>query len=468
MTDKVAGQSSGLIYSLEDKPPLAHSVYASIQHILASFVGLITPALIIGATLGLHEQIPYLISMALMVSGVGTFIQARRVGPIGAGMLCVQGTSFAFLGSVIAAGFIAKSNGGGPDEILSLIFGVCFFGAFFEIFLSFYIEKLQQVITPLVSGIVITIIGVSLIQVGVTDLAGGHGAETFGDPKNLLVGATAVVVIIAMNCSSNLLVRLSAIFVGIGVGWLLSLALGTAEMGSFDGVALVSIPIPFKYGFSFDWMAFVPVCIVYVITTLETAGDITANCQISQQPIKGKAYFKRLRSGILGDGVVSVIASTFNAFPHTTISQNNGVIQITGIASRHVGMVLGVMLMLLGLFPAIGAFLQMIPKPALGGATIVLFGTVAAAGVKILASEHLCRRKLLIMAVSFGFGIGVTLVPNVFAQLPELARNILSSPVTAGGFAAIILTLVLPEEKHSDEECAASVASPDAVLAADS
>jgi len=172
--------SSDLIYGLDDKPPFVESSFAAIQHVLASFVGIITPTLIIGGVLGLGEHIPYLISMALIVSGVGTFIQARRLFNVGTGMICVQGTSFAFLGSILAAGFIAKGKGGGPEEILSLIFGVCFLGCFIEIALSQFLHKLRRIVTPLVTGTVITIIGVSLIKVGMTDLAGGFGAEDFG------------------------------------------------------------------------------------------------------------------------------------------------------------------------------------------------------------------------------------------------------------------------------------------------
>ncbi|MGB3621037.1 MAG: solute carrier family 23 protein, partial [Ketobacter sp.] len=190
---------SDMIYPLDSKPPFMEATFAAIQHVLASFVGIITPTLIIGGVLGLGEHIPYLISMSLMVSGVGTFIQARRPAGIGAGMICVQGTSFAFLGTILAAGFIAKGQGGGPDEMLSLIFGVCFLGAFIEMFLSQLMHKLSKVITPLVTGIVITIIGISLIKVGMTDLAGGFNATDFGSWQNLSLGLFVLVLIIALN-----------------------------------------------------------------------------------------------------------------------------------------------------------------------------------------------------------------------------------------------------------------------------
>ena len=442
---------SDMIYPLDSKPPFMEATFAAIQHVLASFVGIITPTLIIGGVLGLGEHIPYLISMSLMVSGVGTFIQARRPAGIGAGMICVQGTSFAFLGTILAAGFIAKGQGGGPDEMLSLIFGVCFLGAFIEMFLSQLMHKLSKVITPLVTGIVITIIGISLIKVGMTDLAGGFNATDFGSWQNLSLGLFVLVLIIALNQSRNQWIRLTSIVSGLVAGFIISGFLGKLDFSHLSSLPLISVPVPFKYGFSFDWAAFVPIALIYVITTIESTGDITANCLISKQPIEGDSYLKRVKGGVLADGLNSAIAAIFNTFPNTTFSQNNGVIQLTGIASRHVGLFIAVVLMVLGLFPVIGGILQQIPKPVLGGATLVMFGTVAAAGVKILANEDLDRRKMLIMAVAFGVGLGVSMVPNVLDVTPKVIQNIFGSPVTTGGLMAIVLNLLMPEEHRATE-----------------
>ncbi|UPW17041.1 purine permease [Agarivorans sp. TSD2052] len=446
-SDNETAVSKDLIYQLHDRPPAAQAFFAGLQHVLACFVGIITPTLIIGGVLGLGEHIPYLISMALIVSGVGTFIQAKKIGPVGAGMICVQGTSFAFLGSVLAAGFIAKGQGGGPEEILSLIFGVCFLGAFIEIFLSQVLIKMKKIITPLVTGIVITIIGISLIKIGMTDLAGGFKASDFGSMQNLSLGAIVLLTIIVLNRSTNPWLRLSAIVIGLIVGMVIAIFMGKVDFSSVLSQPSISVPMPFKYGFSFDWVAFLPVAIIYFITAIESAGDITANCAVSQQPIKGDSYLKRVRSGVLADGVNSLIAATFNTFPNTTFSQNNGVIQLTGVASRYIGFYIAAILVVLGLFPILGAVLQQIPKPVLGGATLVMFGTVAAAGIKILASDELNRRKLLIMAVSFGVGLGVTMVPDLLQHAPKLVQNIFGSAVTSGGLTAILLSLLLPEER---------------------
>ncbi|RLU03729.1 MAG: purine permease [Ketobacter sp.] len=447
----MSSSQSDLIYPLDARPPFLEATFAAIQHVLASFVGIITPTLIIGGVLGLGEHIPYLISMALMVSGVGTFIQARRPLSVGAGMICVQGTSFAFLGSILAAGFIAKGKGGGPDEILSLIFGVCLLGAFIEIFLSQVMHKLKRVITPLVTGIVITIIGVSLIKVGMTDLAGGFKAKDFGSLQNLGLGLFVLTLIIILNRSKNQFLRLTSIVVGLAAGFVVAGLMGKLNFSHLSSLPLVSIPVPFKYGFSFDFSAFLPIALIYVITTIETTGDITANCLISKQPIEGDTYLQRIKGGVLGDGVNSALAAVFNTFPNTTFSQNNGVIQLTGIASRYVGMYIAGLLVLLGLFPIIGGVLQQIPKPVLGGATLVMFGTVAAAGVKILAGEDLDRRKMLIMAVAFGVGLGVSMVPDLLAATPKLVQNVFGSPITTGGLTAIILNLILPDESVSEK-----------------
>lgn len=452
---------SDLIYGLDARPAPLAAFFAALQHVLACFVGIITPTLIIGGVLGLGEQVPYLISMGLMVSGVGTLIQARRPLGIGAGMICVQGTSFAFLSAVLAAGFIVKQRGGGPDEILAMIFGVCFFGAFIEMVLSQFIGRLQRVVTPLVTGIVITIIGISLIKVGITDVGGGFNAPDFGAPVNLALGGLVLAVIIALNRLSNPWLRLCAIVIGLLVGSIAAYFTGVLVPKPISSLPWVSLPVPFMYGFDFDWMAFFPVALIYLITAIETSGDLTANCMISRQPIKGPEYLKRIKGGVLGDGVCSLIAAAFNTFPNTTFSQNNGVIQLTGVASRYVGYYIGAILILLGLFPMVGAVLQQIPKPVLGGATLVMFGTVAAAGVRILAQAPLDRRSLLIMATSFGIGLGLSSQPELLSQLPKLVQNIFGSAITSGGLTAIILNLVLPMEGQSTATDSVEIAEVD-------
>ncbi|WP_330564997.1 nucleobase:cation symporter-2 family protein [Pseudomonas yamanorum] len=438
---------SDLIYGLNDRPKPLPALLAALQHVLAAFVGIITPPLIIGSTLGLTAHLPYLISMALMVSGVGTFIQARRPFGIGAGMICLQGTSFAFLGAVLSAGFLVKQRGGSPEDILAMIFGVCFFGAAVQVVLSRFIGQLRRVITPLVTGIVITLIGISLIKVGITDLGGGFNAPDFGAPTNLALGVFVVMTIILLNRSNTPWVRLSAIIIGLALGSLAAWLSGKLVPQALPDLPLISLPTPFHFGFNFDWSAFLPVALIYLISTIETVGDLTANCMIARQPISGPSYISRLKGGVLGDGISCMIAATFSAFPNTTFAQNNGVIQLTGVASRYVGLYIGVVLFCLGLFPLIGAVLQQIPKPVLGGATLVMFGSVAAAGVRILAQAPLDRRSMLIIATSFGVGLGIAAQPNLLHLMPTLVQNLFDSAITSGGLTAIVLCLLLPEPK---------------------
>ncbi|MGJ8581644.1 MAG: uracil-xanthine permease family protein [Psychromonas sp.] len=451
--------NSELIYKLDDNPSNKESFFAAIQHVLASFIGIITPTLIIGGVLGLGDEIPYLISMALMVSGVGTIIQAKRPLGIGAGMICVQGTSFAFLSSVLAAGFIAKANGGGPDQILSLIFGVCVLGAFVEIAVSQFLDKLKRIITPVVTGTVITVIGISLIKVGFTDLAGGqwlltNKPELFASFDNLFLGGLVMASIITAHKYGNQWVRLSSIIIGMIIGMIAAILMGKVNFSAINQVeSIISLPVPFKYGFSFDIAAFIPIALIYLITAIETSGDITANCMVSKQPIAGKSYIKRIQQGILGDGVNSLIAGLFNTFPNTTFSQNNGVIQLTGIASRFIGVWIGGILIVMGLFPHIGALFRAVPNSVLGGATIIMFATVATAGVKILTHVELNRKNMLTLAVSFGMGLGVLLVPevvntvsaNIGGDLGSIVKSIFGSPITASGLSVILLTLFLGE-----------------------
>ena len=258
-----------LVYGLEDKPSPMESAYAAMQHLLAIIVGIITPTLVIGGVLGLGERIPYLISMSLIVSGVATFIQAKRIGPIGSGLLSVQGTSFAFLGAILTAGFIVKGQGGGPDEILATIFGICFVGAFIEIVLSRFLHVLKGIITPVVTGTVVMLIGLSLVKVGITDMAGGkwlldNKPQFFGTVGNLGLGVLVLLVVLILNRSKNPMIRMGSIVGGILVGYLVALTMGKVNFGHMSGVEMISIPFPFNYGFDFNWTAFVGVAFIYV------------------------------------------------------------------------------------------------------------------------------------------------------------------------------------------------------------
>ncbi len=441
-------QNTQLVYKLTDVPPPPKAALAAFQHVLASIVGIATPSLIIGGVLGLGENIPYLIAMAFFVSGVATFIQCKRIGPVGSGLLSVQGTSFAFLGAILAAGFAVKGQGGTSEDILAMIFGLCLAGSVIEIILSRFLDKLKRIITPTVTGVVITIIGLSLIKAGFTDFAGGATAgDDLGKPLYLLLGLLVVAVILVTTFLGNPMLRIAAIMLGLIVGTIVASFFGLVNFGALSNAQLFALPIPFKYGISFDFGLFLPIAFLYLVTAIETSGDLTANSVIAGEPVEGDVYIERIKGGVLGDGVNSAIAAVFNTFPNTTFSQNNGVIQMTGVASRHVGMWIGGILVLMGLFPIVGAFFLIIPKPVLGGATVVLFASIAVAGIRILASQEMTLRRVYIMAVSFGLALGVTLVPDATQHLPTFMKQVFAAPITLAGLSAIILSLVIPEDK---------------------
>ncbi|MGF1482233.1 MAG: uracil-xanthine permease family protein [Cyanophyceae cyanobacterium] len=439
---------SDLIYGLESRPPFVESVFVALQHVFACFVGIITPGLIICSAL----QVPpadttFILSMSLVVSGIATFIQAKRIGPVGSGLLSVQGTSFAFLGPIIATGSAVTGAGGTPQEALGLIFGLCFFGAFVEIFISRFLHLANKVITPLVTGVVVTLIGLTLIRVGITSIGGGVPAqnnETFGSPTYLGVAFLVLAVIVVLNSLNNSFLRMSSIVIGLAVGYLVSIPLGLVDFSNLANLPIVAFPIPFRYGFGFDWGAFIPFAFLYLITAIESIGDLTATSAISGEPIEGGTYFRRLKGGVLGDGVNSMIAACLNTFPNTTFSQNNGVIQLTGVGSRYVGYFISAIFIILGLFPLVAGVFQALPQPVLGGATIVMFGTVAVAGIKILSCVNLTKRNSIILALALGLGLGVTFVPEILDTSPPLVKNIFSSGISTGGITALLLNLVLP------------------------
>ena len=222
------------------------------------------------------------------------------------------------------------------------------------------------------------------------------------------------------------------------MGYFVSWAIGMVDFSGLKDYGSFNIPIPFRYGIAFDWSSIIALGLVYLITAIEAYGDITANSMISGQPVEGDKFMKRASGGILADGCNSAFAGVFNSFPNSIFAQNNGMIQLTGVASRYVGYFIAGMLILLGLFPVIGLIFSLMPDPVLGGATLLMFGTVAAAGIRIIASQNIDRKATLVMAISFSFGLSVELVPEILTQLPETLRNIFSSGITTGGVMAIL------------------------------
>ncbi|EKO3575412.1 uracil-xanthine permease [Vibrio metschnikovii] len=446
---------SELIYQLNERPPLPQTLFAAIQHLLAMFVAVITPSLIICQALGVPaDQTNTIISMSLFASGLSSFIQIRTFGPIGSGLLSIQGTSFNFLGPIIGAGLALKAGGADIATMMAAIFGTIFVASFAEILLSRVLQFAQRIITPLVSGIVVTLIGLTLVQVGLVSIGGGYSAlsdGSFGSLDKLALAGTVLALIVILNRARNPYIRVASIVIAMLVGYIMAYLLGMVDTTQRPQSSLIALPIPMQYGLSFDWSLFIPLVLIFLITALEAIGDITATSEVSGEPVKGPVYMKRIKGGVLADGINSALAALLNSFPNSTFSQNNGVILLTGVASRYVGYFIAAMLMLLGLFPGVASFVQLIPEPVLGGATIVMFGTIAAAGVRIISRVELDRRAILIMALSFSMGLGIAQKPEILQFMPEIIKSIFSSGVAAGGITAILLNLLLPEHSTRQE-----------------
>lgn len=426
-----------LIYGVEDRPPLHDAFFAALQHLLAIFVAIITPPLIIAKSLRLDAALTgFLVSMSLFVSGIATFIQCRRIGPVGCRMLCVQGTSFSFIGPIIAIGTVSG---------LPAVFGACVLGAPVEILVSCTFRYLRKIITPLVSGIVVMLIGLTLIKAGVVSCGGGDAsAADFGSSRNLLVALAVLVSVILFNLCRNKYLRMSSIFIGIIVGYVISLCLGMVDFTPFENASFTFYSLmPFQLGFEVNWSAILAMGIVYLVTAIEATGDVTANSMISGLSLNDKGYSKRIAGGVMADGINSMIAGVFSSFPNSIFAQNNGIIQLTGVASRYVGYFIAAMLILLGIFPIIGIVFSTLPSPVLGGATLLMFGTVAATGVRIVASQDIDRKAILVLATSLAFGMGVELMPDILRGASDSVRIIFSSGITTGGLTAIISNGVL-------------------------
>ncbi|WP_039057965.1 uracil-xanthine permease family protein [Enterobacter sp. Bisph1] len=443
--------SSELIYRLEDRPPLPQTLFAALQHLLAMFVGVITPALLICQALGLPAQdTQHIISMSLFASGVASVIQIKAWGPVGSGLLSIQGTSFNFVAPLIMGGTALKTGGADVPTMMAALFGTLMLASCTEMVISRILPLARRIITPLVSGVVVMIIGLSLIQVGLTSVGGGYAAmanHTFGAPKNLLLAGVVLGLIILLNRQRNPYLRIASLVIAMAVGYVLAMLLGMLpEYNAPESTFMV--PTPLYYGLSIDWSLLLPLMLVFMITSLETIGDITATSDVSEQPVTGPLYMKRLKGGVLANGLNSFVSAVFNTFPNSCFGQNNGVIQLTGVASRYIGFFIAMMLIVLGLFPAVSAFVQQLPEPVLGGATLVMFGTIAASGVRIVSREPLNRRAILILALSLAVGLGVSQQPQILQFAPDWLKNLLSSGIAAGGITAIVLNLIFPPETN--------------------
>ncbi|MEP3686299.1 MAG: nucleobase:cation symporter-2 family protein [Sulfitobacter dubius] len=439
-------------------PALSKAIPLGIQHVLAMFVSNVTPAIIVAGAAGFgfgsdagaqgFPDMTYLIQMSMLFAGIATLFQTIGFGPVGARLPIVQGTSFAFLPIMIP---LVAGKG---VEALPALFGGVLVGGLFHMVLGTFIGRIRFALPPLVTGLVVTMIGLALVKVGIQYAAGGVPAIDQPEYGSLLNWSAALVVIVAtlgLKFFTRGMLSVSAVVIGIALGYIYALAVGmiTFEgiVTSWDRAATVALPIPFAYGFEFSFAAVVGFCLMAFVSAVETVGDVSgitkggAGREASDAEITGATY---------ADGLGSAIAGVFGGFPNTSFSQNVGLIAMTGVMSRHVVTIGALFLILCGLVPKVGAVIRTIPIEVLGGGVIVMFGMVVAAGVSMLSDVNWNRRNMVIFAISLSIGLGLQLDPKAVQYLPDTLRVLMTSGLLPAALIAIVLNLLLPEQLSDD------------------
>ncbi len=424
-------------------PPIAQAVPLGLQHVLAMFASNVTPSIIVAGAAGLAfggpEQI-YLIQMAMLFAGVATLFQTVGIGPIGAKLPIMQGTSFAFVG--VLAG-VAATQGLGVALSACIVAGVIHF------LLGGVIKHLRFMFPPLVTGLVILAIGLYLIPVAIKYAAGGAAkfqmeAESFGSLMHWSVALTVVVVALLCKFLTKGLISNAAILIGLLAGYIVAFAFGMVNFGAVGKAAWVNIPKVLPYGFEFSLGAVIGVTLVSIVSAIETVGDTSgttkagAGRDATDEEIAGATY---------ADGLGTAVAGVFGGLPNTSFSQNVGIVGMTGIMSRHVVTIGGIILIICGLMPKIGAVIASMPLPVLGGGVIVMFGMVAAAGMNMLSDVTMSRRNMIIISVSLAVGLGLNLVPSAVQYLPGIWKTLATSAVAPTALLAVVLNLVLPHDE---------------------
>ena len=431
---------SNLKYGVNDNPNLLTKILLGLQHIFAAFGGIIVVPLVISSSLGFDATMSTaVISASILAAGIATIIQARGVGRIGSRVACIMGTDFTFVSPSISVGSVLGLPG---------IIGATILGALFEIILSYFIKPLMKLFPPIVTGTVVCLIGLTLLPVSMDWAAGGVGAADYGSLTNVSIAMFVMIITLLLNRYGKGMLSSASILIGMVVGYLICIPLGKVDFSPVAQASFMSIPQILQYGVTFDLKALIAFLPAYFVTTIETVGCLKAIGEVSNVDMDDK----RVGSGVLADGVGSICGAAVGAFPNTSFSQNVGLIPLTKVASKHVAIMAGILLVFLGLFPKFAAIINGIPSPVLGGVGIVMFGTVAAAGIKTLSSVEINDRNLLIIATSIGLGLGVTFRPDFLAQLPGGLQMIFSSGISTGTIVALILNIILREDKKHVKE----------------
>ena len=422
--------------------PLNQSIPLGIQHVFAMFAGNITVPIIVAGVFGstTAEKI-FLIQMALFVAGVATIIQTVGYKSIGSRLPIIQGTSFAFIPIILPF----KAVG------LGAVLTAAFIGGIFQMWIGKMLKPIRHMFPPLVTGIVVLMIGVSLLKVGFMYAGGGgwlmnNKPEIFGNVNHLFISFTVLVVALIAHQKGKGMVSSASILIGIIAGYIVAMLLGMINYGKIASAEWFAFPMPFQYGIDFVWGIVILMLFMSIVTTIETIGDISAT---TMGGANREATDKELSGGIMADGLGTAFGAMFNALPNTSYSQNAGLVAYTGVISRHVGTIAGIILILLGLFPKLGGIIAAMPESVIGGAAIIMFGLITAAGIKLISQSEMNQRTLLILALSLSFGIGLSLLPQFVAHIPDFGiqlKLLLTTGLIPAGLLAFILNATLPKK----------------------
>lgn len=460
-------QLSEAAFQLDGKMPLKQAIPLGLQHVLAMFVGNLTPLLIITGACGIAggefaDLQLHLLQNAMLVAGIVTLIQLFSIGPIGGKVPIVMGTSSGFIGVFHS---VTATMGGGVIAY-GAIMGASIIGGIFEGILGFFLKPLRRFFPPVVTGTVVMSIGLSLISVGINSFGGGNTASDFGSMENLLLAIFVLVMILFFKHCTKGFTSSSAILLGIICGYLAAFLMGfflpttgvTAEgveytkawVLNWDKVAEASwfsIPKLMPVPLVFDLRAIVPVLIMFIVTAVETVGDISG---VMEGGMGREATDSELSGGVICDGLGSSFAALFGVLPNTSFSQNVGLVAMTKIVNRHALATGAVFLVFCGLLPKLAALISIMPQSVLGGAAVMMFSSIVISGIQLITKEPLTARNITIVSTALGLGYGIGANGAVIAGLPEAVQLIFGgSGIVPAAILAIVLNIVIPREKEA-------------------
>ncbi|MDA9897634.1 purine permease [Alphaproteobacteria bacterium] len=422
--------------------PLGPRTALGIQHVLAMFASNVTPSIIIAGAAGFAfggEDMVYLVQMAMLFAGVTTLFQTIGFGPIGARLPVMQGTSFAFVPIMIG---IVKTSG------MAALFGAVIVAGLFHTFLGSVIGRIRHWFPPLVTGIVITAIGLALLPVGIKYASGGAAAfqmnaPEWGDFSRWGLALVVIFVALGVKFFTRGTMSSAAILIGLIAGYVVGYLTGAVDFGGVAKAAWFAVPQPFKYGVEFSAFAIIGMCLMSLVSAIETVGDISG---IAKGGANREATDKELSGGTYADGFGSFIAGLFGGLPNTSFSQNVGLISMTGVMSRSVVTLGALFLVACGLIPKVGAVVAAMPISVLGGGVIVMFGMVVSAGINMLSDVQWNRRNMIILAMSLSVGLGIQAVPKSMQHLPDSLEMLMVSGLLPAAAISVILNLLIPKD----------------------